>query len=446
MKVALFALAFACACLLALAWPAVGVFAYMANYIVTPAFYWWGEIIQGYGVRFSLFLAVATAGGLILQWSKLRDLHRHGLMSSQEWLIVAFVIIVLLTRLWGLPIDHSLRDLSGVSETPAEKMVKVAFFVLMMTHILVRYRDATVAYWFLVIVGGMYLGIDAYLAPENRYVHGRLNLLGGTDFRESSTVGAHLAFVATLAGLLFLKSQRWWHKVALIVAGAFTINAIILTQTRAAMLALLAGGISAPLLAMKGQRQRVCKYLVLGALCGLALVNKEFWTRAETMTVGADELDDSAASRLDLWLAGLEMFRDHPLGVGAGSFYTAVGSYDSRYAGRDCHNTYIRCAAELGVPGILIFLALIVNAFLMLRRIPLLALGTAIEKDLRWDCFGLQVAFVVYLTAGFFMGLTYLEEFWWFICLPVCLERAARNTWTAQQELMKPVHAAGVAA
>jgi O-antigen ligase len=127
------------------------------------------------------------------------------------------------------------------------------------------------------------------------------------------------------------------------------------------------------------------------------------------------------------------MFADHPLGVGAGSFYTAVGSYDPLYVGRDCHNTYIRCAAELGFPGILVFLALIVNAFLMLRRIPSLALGTPIEKDIRWDCLGLQVAFVVYLTAGFFMGLTYLEEFWWFFCLPVCLERAARNASHAPQ-------------
>jgi hypothetical protein len=431
MKVVLFGFIFTCACLAALAWPAAGVYAYMANYLVGPENFWWGDALRAQGARFSFFLAAALAGGLVFGWSRLREFNRSPLLHSQEWLVIAFVAVVLLTRLWGVPIDNGLRDLSGMSETPAEKMVKVAIFALMMTHILVRYREANRALWLLVLVGGLYLGLDGYLAPEDRYVNGRLDRLGGTDFRESSTVAAHLVFVSALTGALFLKSRQWWRKLGLVVAGAFSVNALILTQTRAAMLALAAGGVIAPFLAMRGRRLRVSAYVLLGALGALALINKEFWLRAETLTVGVEELDQSAASRLDVWEAGLQMFYDHPLGVGAGSFYTAVGSYNPAYAGRDCHNTYIRCLAELGVPGILVFLALIVNAFRTLRRIPALAAGTPVEESLQWDCFGLQVALVAYLTAGFFMGLTYVEEFWWFICMPVCLERAARN---ARQE------------
>src|SRR5262249_36489040 len=204
-----------------------------------------------------------------------------------------------------------------------------------------------------------------------------------------------------------------------------TVNAIILTQTRAAMLGLAAGAIAAPLLAPRGNRLRVCLYVVLGAVAAFSITNQAFWSRAETITASAEERDRSAASRFDLWKVGLEMWGDHPLGVGAGSFYTVAGEYDPQYAGRDCHNTYLRCAAELGVPGILLLLALIVNAFRTLRRAARLAAGTSVEQPIRWDCYAFQLALVAYLTAGIFMSVPYVEEFWWFLCLPVCLERSA---------------------
>jgi O-antigen ligase len=445
-KPLLFGSLFVGVCLLALAWPAVGVFAYMMDYIIAPVNYWWGEALVAYGARFSFFLAIAIAGGLVLNWSKLRQFLPGPVFHSQEWLVVLFVAIVLLSRLWGVPIDMAARDLSGVSQTPAEKMVKVAIFVLMMTHVLTRAKEMDVAYWFLVLIGGLFLGLDAYMASESRFVHGRLDQLGGADYRESSTVGAHLAFVGALAGALFLKSRAWWKKVICVVAGMFTINALILTQTRAAMLGLLAAAFAAPFLAMRGQRLRICLYLLLGLGGAYALTNNAFWERAETISSRIEDLDRSAASRIDLWEAGLMMARDHPFGVGAGSFYTVIGSYDAAYAGRDCHNTYIRCVAELGIPGFLVFLAIIINAFRILRRVPSLAAGTPVEHSLRWDCFGLQLALIAYLTAGFFMGLTYLEEFWWFICLPVCLERAARNALAEHRVPVKLVKVQGAAA
>src|SRR5262245_33594690 len=110
MKVVLFGLVFAGACLLALTWPALGVFAYMANYLVAPENFWWGEALQAQGARFSFFLAAAIAGGLLLQWRKLREFNRAPLMHSQDWLVITFVVIVLMTRLWGIPIDNTLRD------------------------------------------------------------------------------------------------------------------------------------------------------------------------------------------------------------------------------------------------------------------------------------------------------------------------------------------------
>jgi hypothetical protein len=429
-----FAIAFFAACLAALRWPLVGVFAYMTVYLVAPDKQWWGESLVELGARFSLGLAVCTAVGLALNWTELKEWLTHDPWHTQETLVLLFVAIVLLSRYWGVPIDQSARDLSGTSETPAEKMPKIAVFVLMMTRLLVTPGRLRGAFLVLIVVGGLYIGWDGYTATEGRYVRGRLDALGGADFRESSAVAAHLAFVAVLIGVFFLSASQWSVKAMCVVAGAFAVNAIILTQTRAAILGLVVGGVAALFLVRREALGAVLACALLGGVGVLALTNRGFWDRAETIAVEADQRDRSAASRLELWSAGYEMWKAYPMGVGAGSFYTVVGDFDPNYAGRDCHNTYLRCLSEVGVLGMVVFAALIVNAFRAAHRANQLAAGTLVEDEVWWYSYGLRLGLIVYLTAGMFMGLTYIEETWWWLCLPVCLERAAANAAAAEME------------
>jgi hypothetical protein len=409
--------------LLSLVDPAIGIYAYMINYLVAPDLQWWGAPLVELGTRFSLTLSVCIALGMLLQWRKLAN--RGPLLHPQEKLIWAFVGVVVLSRLWGVPFDNSLRDMTLTSTSPDEKMPKVAIFIFLLTHSINKYRKVVPCWWIMILVGGLYTGYDGYTAAQSRFVKGRLDLLGGIDFRESSLVAAHLAMVGVLIGIQFLKSRRWIIKAICLIAGAFTVNAIILTQTRAALMALGIGATFALLTAPRDRRILIGGCLLAGAACAFSLTNKEFWSRAETIGATVEESDGFGGGRMDFWKSGIQMGLDHPLGVGAGSFYTVIGTYNPAHRGRDCHQTYIRCFAELGVPGFLLLLALIANAFRLLQRIPRLAQGTPIARDIELDCYGLKVALVVYLSAGFFMGLTYIEELWWLLGLPVCLERAA---------------------
>jgi O-antigen ligase len=353
---------------------------------------------------------------------------------SQEILLLGFVAIVVLSRFWGETIDMSVRDLSATSQLPADKMPKVALFVLLMTHIMVRYQDFTKLWWLLILVGGLYVGWDAFTATDtpSRFVHGRLDILGGADFNEANTGATHLAFVCVLAGCQFLKDKRWIAKGLCLATGVFGVNAIIMTQSRSALVGLGVGSIAAVSLAPRKYRSRLCLGLAIAALGAFSLTNDYFWQRASTISVNTEEA--SAASRFDLWKAGLAMWMDYPMGVGAGSFYTVVGRYNPAYIGRDCHNTYIRCASELGVLGILCLMALIYNAFVTLRRVNRLAYGTRLEQDVTWDSYALQVGLLVFLVPGMFIGLTYIEETWWILALPVCLERAVLH---ARHEMLE---------
>jgi len=139
------------------------------------------------------------------------------------------------------------------------------------------------------------------------------------------------------------------------------------------------------------------------------------------------EADSSATARLLVWEVAYRMFIDHPLGAGAANFRPMVASYDPSAARRDAHNTYLRCAAELGIPGITILASLVLNAYLYLHRARRLAGTCPAADEVHWRAYALGVSLFIMLICGLFMSQTYVEEFWWFLALPVCLVRAAEN-------------------
>ena len=79
--------------------------------------------------------------------------------------------------------------------------------------------------------------------------------------------------------------------------------------------------------------------------------------------------------RVGLWRAGLAMAWDEPLfGVGLGRFYDLSNQYAHEtlsaygFASEHAHNQVVQVLAELGVPGLAAFIALIAGAFLLAVR------------------------------------------------------------------------------
>jgi O-antigen ligase len=123
------------------------------------------------------------------------------------------------------------------------------------------------------------------------------------------------------------------------------------------------------------------------------------------------------------------MLADYPLGIGPGNFTQFVGRYDPNLAGRDAHNTYVRCATELGIPGILLFLCMIGNALVVLKRSMRKAytLPPVCQRQILMPIFGFAVGLCMMLGAGLTVSLIYMEALWWILLIPVCLERTVDN-------------------
>jgi len=181
----------------------------------------------------------------------------------------------------------------------------------------------------------------------------------------SSGVGDPNALAGLIMGLLpfLIAAIRFTRMIAarLLLLSVFplAIATLIVTGSRASMLALVAIGIYYVLQS---------KHKILGFACFVALLcatwlamPAEYQQRylSPVRYAQGEELDESNELRLSVWKAGWRMFLDHPvLGVGAGQFSTAYGTV---YSGREHgpwmrpHNLLIQVGCELGLVGLVAF-------------------------------------------------------------------------------------------
>jgi O-antigen ligase len=404
---------FGVACVLALAEPFWGIAAYVTHYHSYPERSWWGAFLASLGVRYSFTISLSVAVGTLLNF---RRLPYGRLISRQETLYLAFLAWVFVAR-----------QLNGQEtyEDVLDKMLKMAVFLLCLTHVLVTRRQFDRFFWVLVCCA-LYLGYECFTAPASRFTKGRLEGVGGPDFGDANAMAAHLVALLAIIGVQFLRSG-WKGKFVCFVAGGLILKGILQTRSRGGFLAAIVGAFVVVAFAPSGHRKRILPFLVIAALGALTRVDSAYLERMGSIKAGEREKDESAMSRLRFWQAGLEMALDNPLGVGPGNFHTHIGNYLPEDAGRDTHNTFVRCVAELGWPGLVLLLGLIANAFIILARVRSSATDFPGSNDCAWYAYSLQIGLSAYLVAALFISATYIEMLWWMLLLPAALERAAAN-------------------
>jgi putative inorganic carbon (hco3(-)) transporter len=102
--------------------------------------------------------------------------------------------------------------------------------------------------------------------------------------------------------------------------------------------------------------------------------------------------------RLALWSDGMSYFKSSPIwGIGFGSFQDRQGM--------TAHNSYLLCAAELGLVGFFLWMSIIVVTFIQLSRVPKLV-GKKDPAMARWAS-AIRLSLAVYLFTGFFLSRAY---------------------------------------
>lgn len=210
-----------------------------------------------------------------------------------------------------------------------------------------------------------------------------------------------------------------------------TLVIILLTGSRGAFIGLLVG-FGPPLLARLRKRASATAPVLVVLAVIAALVPAASWHRLGsitnlTETVGEPDkgrrppaseskYDEwaagSARERFDILKTGLHIAASHPvLGVGIGCYREANGRYAPQLGERDAHNTYINVAAEMGWPGLLVWLGLVGSVLVRVRRRRALLEADDRTIQVLW----IERAVIGYLVAAFFGSYAALTIFYLFL-------------------------------
>ena len=154
----------------------------------------------------------------------------------------------------------------------------------------------------------------------------------------------------------------------------------------------------------------------------LMTASDQYWQQMSTITSDTDYNQTAETGRLQIWSRGIGYMLQNPvLGLGPGNFQTAEGTL-SPLAERQQfgigvrwnapHNSFVQIAAELGIPGLVLYVAVIASAFQGLRRSA--ALTPALTASL--------LGFVV---GSFFLSLAYSEMLYTLVALSVGVQKVS---------------------
>jgi O-antigen ligase len=318
------------------------------------------------------------------------------------WAAVAFIALGAVSALWATDAGTTFSVLGRLAQV----------LVLM----LVVYTAAATRSGFRIVLGA-YLAASAltsvYSLATGAYgQNARLSVLADPNYFAASLIPAILVS-------LFLLLSPGGRRTRLLAGAVAAVDllAFALTQSRGGLVGLAVALVAAVVVAGRVRPRVVALVLVLAA-AGLG-----YYVLAAPSHVRST----SGSGRAGEWRIALRMFDNRPFdGVGLGNFGVVEPSYATqdlnlervRYVvtyRQRAHNTYLEIAAELGVAGVLLFLAVLGAAIRSAGRgVAVLArAGDGLEPWVRGLIAGALGMFAAYL----FLSAQWEKQLWLVLAL-----------------------------
>lgn len=241
----------------------------------------------------------------------------------------------------------------------------------------------------------------------------------GTFIGENNEMGLALIMTVPIIRYLHLQEQRQWLKLGLAGAMLLTAIAAMGTQSRGALVAIVAMGL---FLWLKS-RQKLMTAIYVGLAVGMVatIMPQEWYDRMQTTKTFQE--DASALGRINAWHTAFNVASSRITGGGAEMFRPSVfREYAPEpFRVHDAHSVYFEVMGEHGFIGIGIFMAVMVLAWLrgnsIIRR-------TKKIPELKWAhdlAAMIQVSIVGYATGGLFLGLAKFDFYWHLVAMLVIL-------------------------
>lgn len=277
------------------------------------------------------------------------------------------------------------------------------------------------------------------LAFRTQYA-GRAGYTGSYDPNDFAFVLVGLLPVVFTFGIVSRGAKRY----AYLSLVGLMILAILLTESRGGFLGLICDIFGMTFLmpiARRGSLEfRTSRSKLLARAALLVLVGVASWyllpdpvrARLDSITsLGSDyNLSTSArGGRMAIWTRNLPLVLDRPWGYGAGAFDTV----DGLFAGglyRAPHNTFLEALVELGIPGLVVLIAVIVSSIRYLHPPPRLKPDHephVTPDEPRAFARAIGIGLIGLCVSGFFLSELYASVLWTFVTLSCAVGSVRRG-------------------
>lgn len=351
----------------------------------------WGFAVE---MPFAQIIALSTVasmffhkGGYSIHWTR------------ETKLLVLFVVWVLVTTLdakyqvWAWP--------------QLIKVYKIQFMTFV-TLLLINNKDKlNWTIWVIALSLGFFGvkgGLFTLMTGGGHHVRGPAD----SFIEGNNEIGLALLMVFPLMNYLRLQSQNWYLKWGMAGAMALTFFAILGTQSRGALVGLVATGL------IFFYRSR-SKFAII--LAAVLILPAGYYFMPDTWhermaTIQTYEEDASAKGRIYAWGQAIRMANEEVFtGFGFEAFRAEIGI--------DVHSIYFEVLGEHGYVGFALYFLMGLAAFFSARQLVVKSKRLPSAGYLKDLGAMMQVSIVAYASAGAFLGLAYFDFFYHLVAIVI---------------------------
>lgn len=252
-------------------------------------------------------------------------------------------------------------------------------------------------------------------------------LSGSGWFHNSGELALQMAVIFAMSWNVIVASKkyvnnsvRWW--ILMFLFPGTSILTVIGSSSRGGQLALVA--IIFILFLKTKNFFRNALLLAIVIYIGLHILPEEQIERFDSM---GD--DGTSQSRLVHWENALEVLSHNPLGIGYNNWrYYYSANFDIPKV-EEIHNTVLQAFVELGYPGGILFLLMVITTFVMNTRTKreMDGIDDAEANAMAATARGINLGLLATFIAAFFMSVLYYPMFWLAFALTSALRNISKN-------------------
>ena len=350
--------------------------------------------------------------------------NRHALRVDHLWktrppqFIAGLAVMACISAVFGI-------SLGGAATFILFEYSKVLVLAFLLILAIRNARDLLLFVWGFVIAAGLLSYLSIFVFRMSRPTSdGLTRIMSGYTF-DANDIGVVVLIGMALALLTFQASGKTGRLVSTIIIVGIGVT-LAKTGSRGAFLGLIATALAILFLVRSLDITKRIGAIVVPAVALLITAPAGYWDQMETMLHPKEDYNwNSQTGRKKLMERGMSYLREYPLtGIGIENFPRAEGTISDRATSWTSsqpgikwsapHNSFLQAAAEMGIPGITLFVCLVLSAIVtpiaMRKRIPRhWATGDPEQRFLYLATNYLPVAGVAFAASGFFVSFAYSD-------------------------------------